>query len=75
MLHRRIADGQAGVRVEGERRREIEHCRPGDRLVQLALRGGRLFVGGDFRRKGGETLLAAFRRDLMPKRMSLDQLA
>jgi glycosyltransferase involved in cell wall biosynthesis len=24
-----------------------------------------LFVGGDFRRKGGETLLAAFRRDLM----------
>jgi glycosyltransferase involved in cell wall biosynthesis len=25
-----------------------------------------LFVGGDFRRKGGETLLAAFRRDLMP---------
>jgi glycosyltransferase involved in cell wall biosynthesis len=25
-----------------------------------------LFVGGDFRRKGGEILLAAFRRDLMP---------
>jgi glycosyltransferase involved in cell wall biosynthesis len=25
-----------------------------------------LFVGGDFRRKGGDTLLAAFRRDLMP---------
>jgi glycosyltransferase involved in cell wall biosynthesis len=24
-----------------------------------------LFVGGDFRRKGGDTLLAAFRRDLM----------
>jgi glycosyltransferase involved in cell wall biosynthesis len=31
--------------------------RPG--LVRL------LFVGGDFRRKGGDTLLAAFRRDLM----------
>jgi glycosyltransferase involved in cell wall biosynthesis len=25
-----------------------------------------LFVGGDFRRKGGDALIAAFRRDLMP---------
>jgi glycosyltransferase involved in cell wall biosynthesis len=39
------------------------------RFTRPASAGGRarlLFVGGDFRRKGGETLLAAFRRRLMP---------